>query len=471
MIKRGIYAITLISVLMLVGWVIIDSRKPRVRSLDVVRANQDLAVIKGRNFGTKQGKVFLNSIALDESHILSWDSHEVQFAIPEQFSAGLVSIEVASRRSNAMLFLRNETIVLDPKPQEIIVLESLQAQLGELIRIELPFDVDIETIKVYYSNATDSLYPVIRQYLTYLANNVVSVQISDSDIDSIVIHTSRTVIKQPIETELVSALQYDKPRTYFLAQTVLSTADQLEGIRRRVIIPQIQNEAPLQVVQPLEPLPFPALHYVSAAFRVTHGVQVTSHRTVWDITDRELEQRYAEGFSQRYLRAVPLSENLRTVHDTLSRGLTTPSITTLTTLHARLDASFFEENELTAMDASLILLSLLRRLAIPAKLVNGYIYRERLIPHTWTAFFVVGVGWVPFDPFYLYVYGGSEADTEGSSSSIFYTDNTHIALAEDDMSDMVLNPQGEHLAQFFPPVEQNYSANGAFFFVSEKLLP
>ncbi len=467
MVRRGIYLLTSICVFAIMIWVIVDARKPWIETLGVEYTYQGMVALRGRHFGSEPSDIFLNAQPLDRKSIVEWNDDEIRFLIPESFSSGLISIKQKTRRSNEVLFLRNEAITVREEEESVVSLGEEEVSIGDLVNISLSSTVISKPLRVYMHFGDGRIEVLDDIYIDYKTDDEISIQVPATQPQKISIHTPAKEFEINVSYTDEIPVIYDLPRAYFLVQTIMVTEKDMGGSRVGILVPRLLNHPELQFVDPSMSEVLPPIYYISEPVHEHMSVHVVRQRAVWQIEALEVENQYASKFYQTYTREEFLGEELESLVDTLVRGLDGSDLEDVITIAERMDVAFIEEHIISSNDASLITLQSLRRLGIPARRVSGYIFDTRLIPYQWTEYFVFGVGWVPFDIYFTRMLV-QDSDLAGVET-FFFSSNRHIRL---ELHDFFVSEAGEdvrHTVQLLPPTEYAYSANGRYFFVTDGL--
>lgn len=432
---------------------------PSLSIVDPLTALPDDTIsLIGKNFGKAPGELLFDGISLSEHSIQSWSPTYISFKMPNDVETATVRVKTSLGTSNPLM-LANSTKV--PKPVESQTEPELRPnikgtkptsgiQIGKTITISgSHFGDPNENSSVFFTRV-----PSISEFETENPNNFIKISSADSLIDrwgnaSIVVHipggvengyvfiktksgTSNTypvsfsrslgrtwrgeTTEYIIEQKTLVSIGASQPEgrlliflpkpTSTLRQSVQTDVqgvgshlsmerqnweefrfDQRDAAKgpveltRRFTIQASEMRADINVgsIQPMVSAPAFLAPYLAP------DMLIQSDNETIIATARAIQKKDKNSFRQVALAAQWVFSNIKL--NEKDQGLFNDIPTVL------------KNKSGGARALALVGCAILRALGIPAIPVSGFLVTEdgRLIPHYWGEYYLLGIGWIPFD--------------------------------------------------------------------------
>jgi hypothetical protein len=461
--RRKTYLIISISILAVLGLGALITRgflfpKPTISSIEPqIAAPGDVLVIYGRGFGElgPEAALYINSLKITNSQIIEWGSNQISLILPDGVESGPVELRNRGEISNIRLFTSEfsiprlaQTQAIETVENQIKSLEAFPEQFISIPLTELPssrnFSLFLSSVfsksqklPVYPSsniylndqnssihfpwpswardgsltfvNQLDSNNQEINLKLDFLRAGTIdldneqihnfsfspSLDQLDSLIDSILEENPDQyfVLKVPTshtsDYSFVSSVKLGLGQEKLTNDTVNSrytsffiTRDQLAQLNDLVVELEIHNFES-QVVLDVDNIPYVYPNYEHLVFQYTNPV----------ISNEFSEENRAEVWEINESSRHP-STKVKKIYTWITDKYTPIYTNRFQNFYLNRD-----ENFKNSFSYASHLLSWYRELAIPSRLISGYleIAEQNYIPHFWVEVFYPNFGWVGID--------------------------------------------------------------------------
>ncbi len=492
--QRRIITLCILIFLVAAGIIIYRNMQPRLLAIDpVIVMSGDLVNIAGRNLGKKEGELLLDNVPLPSQAILFWSPFLINFRMPSNYESAVVRVKTGLGVSNPLMVAlaskvpskAENNLIQQHNPSITSIKPSTNAQIGKLIELrgshfgmpeeesavlfsKVPIistleaiDADnfarVESISLlvdkwndsyiaaYVPDGTENGYVLVRTrnglsnaFPISISRNPGRLSRGDSVTytlkDTLVVHIAASlpdgrvsfILSKPPVTQYQSTMAtIEAGADHLRAETAvwqefrLGAADARLGrieLQRRLIIDvcEITADITIGTLQPLgtKPPAFLSPYLAEDALVPSTNPSIISAAL-------SMKKKEKNPFRQIMLATQWTFSNIKLKQEKQSFG------------DDPIDALKSKAGGIRSL--VLINCALLRALNIPAIPVAGFLVTEdmRLIPHYWSEYYLIGIGWIPFDPALAIGMIPSGFRPVFSNRSNYYQgiDNKHIAMA------------------------------------------